>query len=114
MTFRINLSGPKWATAALRTITPKRQDLLQISISAAYYPTIAMFETDATMQGVEEQTTHQWSELDRLLAQLWESHPVPPKILCRAPSWKEKSARDLMGRLLPETTRGGTVNLFNA
>lgn len=114
VTFRIDSSGPEWVTTALRTITPNHRDLLQISISAAYYPTIVMFNTDDVIQGAEGQTTRRWLELDQLLAQLWESHSIPLKILCRAPSWKEKSAHESMGLLLPEITRGGTVNLFNA
>jgi len=114
VTFRINLSGPEWVTIALKTVTPEHRNLLQISISADYYPTIVMFDADDTVRGVEEQTPGQWLELDRLLTQLWESHTIPPKVLCRVPSWKEKSARDSMGCLLPEATRGGTVNLFDA
>ena len=114
VTFRIDSSGPEWVTTALRTITPNHRDLLQISISAAYYPTIVMFNTDDVIQGAEGQTTRRWLELDQLLAQLWELNSTPPKIVCHALSWKEKNVRDLMGRLLPEATVGGTVNLFDA
>jgi len=106
--FRIDSSDVEWATMALRTVTPKHRDLRQISISAYYLPIIAMLGYHTIMREIEERTRGQWLELDRLLVQLWESYSTPPKIL-----FVDKIARDLIGRLLPETTEGGTVNLFD-
>ena len=109
MIFRIDSSGPAWVTAALRTITPEHRDLRRILIFEAHLSTFVGF--GATVPVVGEQTLGEWLELDRVLAQLWEAYSTPPKIMCRAPLWREIPARDLMGRLLPEATLGGTVNL---
>jgi len=109
VTFRTNSPSPKWAIAALRTITPKHRDLRRISISGTYFSTFIRFGNTPV---ITEQTIGEWSELDRLLAQLWEAYSTPPRIVCRIPPGREKYARDFMGRLLPETTMGGTVNLF--
>jgi len=114
MTFGINSFGPEWATTTLRTITPKHRDLRQISISAVHFSDLIKFSTDIIIRESEKRTVGQWLELDRLLVQLWGSHSAPPKIVCHALSCRENAARDLMGRLLPGVTRGGTVNLFDA
>ena len=71
-----------------------------------------MLSADTVMREVEEQTLGQWLELDRLIVELWGSYSIPPKILSCALLFKEETARDLMGRLLPGTTEGGTTNLF--
>ena len=114
VTFLLESSGPEWVTTALQTITPKHRDLRQISISTDYFSTLIEFLGSVSMQKLEEQTAERWLELDRLLTQLWESYSTPPKIICGALSWNEKDVRNLMGRWLPEATRGGTVNLFDA
>ena len=113
LTFRIDSSHTKWVTRALRTITANHRDLQQISISPAYYSTIVMFGANPR-QDIGEQMLGQWLELDRLLRQIWESYSIPPKILCYALSCKEEATRMFVGRLLPETTGGGTINLVNA
>jgi len=71
-----------------------------------------MVGANTALREVEEHTLGQWLELDRLLVQFWESCSIPPMILFWALS-RGEPARDLMGRLLPETTGGGTVNLFD-
>ena len=114
MTFWINSLGPEWATIALRTITSNHQDLRQISIYAVHFSNLVKLGVGINIREAEKRTIGQWLELDQLLAQLWELNSTPPKIVCRALSWKEKNVRDLMGRLLPEATVGGTVNLFDA
>ena len=111
--FWINSLGPEWVTAALRTVTPNHRDLRQISISEAHLSILTGYYYDTEVQLVEEQALGQWLELDRVLAQLRESHSVSLKVVCPALLEKEKSVRDLMGRLLPEATRGGTVILFD-
>ena len=64
---------------------------------------------------IGEQALAQWLELDRILGQLRESHSITPEILYYyASSRDEKTIRDLVGRLLPEITGGGMVNLVNA
>jgi len=102
-------SDIEWVTIVLQTITPKHRDFRQISISMFYLSIFVLLGAETAIREVEEQTIEQWLELDRLLVQLWEPYSIPPKILCCA----GETAHDLIGRLLPETTGGGTVNLFD-
>jgi len=94
---------------ALRTITPNHRDLRQISISA-YHLAILLAICDG--REVEERAVGQWLELDRLLVQLWESYSIPLTILLWTP-YKGETARELLGLLLPETTGGGRIDLFD-
>lgn len=114
MTFQVHSWGTKWITLALRTITPKHQNLGRISISVHRYSSIVVIGgLGDVKQVIGGQTIGQWLELDRLLAQLWESHSIRPEILYRAvPPW-DRTMTDLVGWLLPETTGGGIINLVN-
>ena len=112
LTFRTNSWHTGWVTVALRTITPDHRGLRQISISPVYFSAILMLGVDAGRY-IGEQTLVQWSELDRLLSQLRESHSIPPMILCDTLSLYEVTTRDVVGSLLPETTGGGTINLVD-
>ena len=112
VTFRVDLPGIEWITAALRTVTPKHRELRQISISVKYYSVDVLLGLDVE-QIVGEQTPGQWPELDCLLAQLWESHSIRPKILCYGLSLKEEIMSDLVGCLLPEVTGEGIIDLVD-
>ena len=112
MTLQVDLPGIEWVTATLRTITPKNRDLWQISISVKYYSVHVLLGLDVE-QIVGKQTPGQWSELDRLLAKFWVSHSIRPKILCYGLSVKEGIMSDLVGRLLPEATEEGIIDLVD-
>jgi len=111
--FRVISWNVKWITTALRTVTPQHRDLRQISIFAAHYSTLVNIGGNVR-RITGEQTLGQWLELDRLLAQLWESHSIRPKILYNAFPGKEKIIRDWVGCLLPEITERGVIDLVSA
>jgi len=113
VTFRFGSSwGAEWVTALLRTITPEHRDLRQISISMDDYSASVMVGADVRREIGDQ--IRGWLELDRLLVQLWESHSIRPKILCCRPLSLEETMTDLVGWLLPETTRGGIVDPVDA
>ena len=57
----------------------------------------------------------QWSDLDRLLVQLWESHPIRPVAVVFT-KWvgELKKMRDWIGRLLPEITKRGVIDIVES
>ena len=112
VTFQVDLPGIEWVTAALKAITPKHRDLRQISISVEYYSVDVLLGLDVE-QIVGRQTPGQWSELDRLLAKFWGSHSTRPEILCYGLSVKKEVMSDLVGRLLPEATEEGIIDLVD-
>ena len=100
-------------TIALRTITPKHQDLRKISILPANYATMVMYGA-GVMQIVEEEGfIGQWLELDRLLVQVWESRSISLEVLYKVMPRDGESMRNLMKGLLPEATGRGMVDLVN-
>jgi hypothetical protein len=103
--FELNEWWFRWITTALQTITPEHRDLRQISILVDF--TIPFLSTGASAETIEEQCLG----LDRLLVQLWESHSIQPKVECTVLKGKEQDARDSVGRLWPEITKRGIINL---
>jgi hypothetical protein len=56
-------------------------------------------------------TYGQWSDLDRLLVQLWESHPIRSMaVVFTKRVGESKKMRDRVGRLLPEITKKGEID----
>ena len=111
VTFRVEFPGIEWVTAALQTVTSKHRDLRRILISLTYYSVDVLHGVNVE-RIVGKQIPGQWPELDRLLAQLWESHSIRPKILCYGlPSGGFIS--DVVGRLLPEATEEGIIDLVD-
>jgi len=111
--FRVSSWSVGWITMALRTVTPKHRDIRTISIFAVDHSTLFDI-VNADLGGMAEEETLEWLELDRLLAQLWGSHSIRPKILYNAFSWNEGMICDWVGRLLPETTERGILDLARA
>ena len=58
-------------------------------------------------QAIEGQIFGEWSDLDHLLAKLWESHSIRPKVICSTPEM-----RDPVESLLPEITKRGIIDLI--
>ena len=113
MAFRLNSWSVKWVITALQTITPKHQDLQQITIHIPYYLTVAKVFADVR-RAIGEAGYGQWLELDRLFVQVWESRSIRPKAVVCAMQVKEKEdMRDCIGRLLPETTKGGIIGFID-
>ena len=102
--FRPESQSAEWITAALRTITPEHRELRQISIHMPYYLThLGM----GVGEFVGEATCREWSDLDRLLVQFWESRSIRPKVGCVRLEQIQQSTEDCIGCLLPEMTKRG-------
>jgi hypothetical protein len=52
-----------------------------------------------------------WSDLDRLLVQLWKAYSIHPKVVCPRSRNISKRVKDWARYLLPETAERGTVEL---
>ena len=97
---------------ALRTITPKHQNLRQISIHAHLIPSFTSTARTNARQAAEELIFEQWSELDQVLAQLWESHSIRAEVLYyRLPPDGKQDVNEFMRRLLPEIMGRGAIDL---
>ena len=103
-----NLDGiyNPWVTMTLKTVTPRHIDLQEITISSS---TLSRFVR--RLPNIRRYAGHrlrQWMELDTVLVQLWESHPVHVKIAyCSGVDWEQ--VPELIEELMPETTRRGIV-----
>ena len=88
----------RWITTTVQTINLR--SLQQITIDS-HHPIPAE---------IEELNYQEWQELDHLLAQLWTSHSVRPRV---AFGRKEEvdDVRAITSRLLPELTRRGVVDV---
>ena len=88
----------RWITTTIQTINLR--SLQQITIDSRHpIPT-----------EIEELNYQEWQELDRLLAQLWTSYSIRPRV---AFGGKEEvdDVRAIASRLLPELTRRGVVDV---
>ena len=97
-----------WIAMALQTITPKHRDLRQILIDV-YYPDVGI----DVRKTIGEVACVQWSELDHILVQFWESRSIRPRAIW-TPLGEEKEntwKRDCIGCLLPEVMRRGIIDL---
>jgi len=109
--FCVNSWGVDWITTALRTITPKHQDLRQISIST-YFNAFTVKAIRANVrQTIGEHFFEQWLGLDRTFAQL--SRSIHLELRCYAMLSEEKDVSDCMGCLLPETRGRQTIDLVH-
>lgn len=96
-------------TTALQTITPKHQDLQQISIYVHFDSTLTKTGADVR-QTVGEQILGEWLDLDRLLAQLWESRSIRLKVISTARN-EGQGMKNCIESLLPEITKRDWVSL---
>jgi hypothetical protein len=86
----------RWITTTLQTV--KSPNLRQISIRSRKFPVDPIGAT----------ILQEWLDLDRLLTQLWTSHPIRPEITCRNGVGHYLRA-DVVSRLFPELTSRGVV-----
>ena len=98
----------EWITIALQTI--KHQHLRQISICVHFGSVLTSLGANVG-QLVGEHVVLQWLDLDHLLAQLWESHFIRPRIISMTPDEEQGTRRDSIGCLLPEITTRGIIDL---
>ncbi|KAF9646818.1 hypothetical protein BDM02DRAFT_2890061 [Thelephora ganbajun] len=109
--FRPTSLRVKWITLALQTITPKHRDLRHILIYSPH--DLAQVRVSANVrQTVGEFFCGQWSELDHVLVQFWESHSVRPMISYYIPlEGEKKETSECLECLLPKITKRGVVDL---
>ncbi|KAF9645263.1 hypothetical protein BDM02DRAFT_604385 [Thelephora ganbajun] len=103
--FRPGSLNIAWITTALQNVSPEHRNP-QISIYLRYDLVLAAIEPDA-MQTVGGQ----WLDLDHLLVQFWESRSIQAKLVCSAPEEEPQGIGEHIGRLLPEVTGRGIIDL---
>ena len=102
----ICLLRPGWVLRTLRTVTQNHRELEWITLSVL---SNWGFSQRNDVRGAVGETTYlEWLELDRLLAQLHESHSIRLKVLYDV---EESRERRRMKVLLPEVMTRGIVDL---
>jgi hypothetical protein len=104
VTFRLGSWSVKWIVRVLQTITTEHRDIQQISIRIPFFLTLV----HVPMRTIEERAPGQWPGLDQFLVQLWESRSIRPRVVYTA----RRDMRDLAGRLLPEISKRGIIDLI--
>ena len=103
-----------WITTGLRTIPLEHRDLRRISICGPYH-SINFRRTAGIGQSIgeaiPEMIRQQWSELDSLLVQFWESHSIRPRVAWGSSAWNRQDQMDVIEYLLPEAARREIVDL---
>jgi len=107
--FRPDSERVEWITTALQTITPKHGELQQISIYVPYYLTRYNVGADIR-QSLGETVFGQWSGLDRILVQFWESRSIRLRVGCVRLGEKGQNMGYSVGCLFPEITKRGIVD----
>ena len=109
--FRVDSPKVDWIPMELQSITPKHQDLRQISIHLPGRMIPLSADTDAR-ERMGETIYGQWLDFDRLLVQFWESRSILPRMVCLMPTEAERAVRHFVGSILPEATRSGIIDLL--
>jgi len=112
LVFRVASQQVDWITMVLCTIKSEHRDFRQITIYPPHDPTLSGPSDGPNIgQIIGEVIFGQWLELDHLLAQLWESHSIRPKVMyCALYGTGEHITKNL-GCLLPEMTGRGIIDL---
>jgi len=99
--FPLAKPGVQWITTTLRTIDSKNLQYICIN------------SNNNIPRRISEAVRQEWQDLDHLLVQFWTSHSIRPRLVYVAGKG-EKNLRDKLPALLPELTRRGLVDLFEA
>ena len=103
----------QWITATLRTIGHDHKNLQRVSImvpDVLYHSNTHRTNPADFICTLGETVYQEWLELDKLLAQLQESHSIRLEIQYDIPSWVDrKQARGFTDNLSPELTMRGLV-----
>lgn len=101
-----------WIITALETIMSTHREHPQILIHIPYAPDYV--RDRGLIQQVEEAGSGmRWSDLDRLLVQLWESCSIRSMIVCPRSKIKTRGVEDWARYLLPEIASRGRVELVD-
>ena len=97
--------NPRWVAMTLRTITRDHRNFQRLLLET-------FWEDYDPHVGSDGHVDQGWLELDSVLAQLWESHSIRPRVIYNIPTWIDESgARLRVESLLPEVTSRGIVDL---
>ena len=114
VTFLCGREGAEWVATMLRSVTSNHSDLRQITLflpDMYFGPTLPR----GVLDGLGEALLSPWLELDRVLAQLWESHSIRPTVFHYEPRQPSGGFGGTSGscvhEVLPEITRRGTADL---
>jgi hypothetical protein len=106
--FRSDELYTQWIAMALGTITPEHRELKQISIYNRFRQAIVDHTADVRQLGGEV-TYGEWTDLDRILVRLWESHSVRTRVY--SVGVEDGEVCEFIRGLLPETAERGAVEL---
>ena len=108
--------NPHWVALTLRTVTRDHGNLQQISLETPWksYGMRLCSEDPADLAQEVGETSYQgWLELDNVLAQLWESHSIRPRVIYDVPYWMDgRKAGRRVESLLSGVTGRGTIDLI--
>ena len=107
--FRPGSHNVEWIAMALQTITPEHRELRRISV---YLPShLTFFNIGADIRlSLGEAASRGWSDLDRLLVQLWASFSIRPMVGCSRRGGRGQNTEYCIGHLFPEITKRGIVD----
>ena len=107
--------NPKWIIVMLQSVTRNHGNLQRVSITVPqvlYRPGFRDLEPINMLTAVGRTAFWQWLELDKLLAQLQESHSIRPEVLFNVPpSMDREQAMNFTHSMLPRLTMRGLVGL---
>ena len=101
-----------WIIKALKTITSKHRDLLEVAIHINFYNVLIFLSNPINArQTVGDQTYALWMDLDRLLIQLSELGAARVRVGCWSKG-EDEWMREYVEGLLPEAANGGGTKLL--
>ena len=114
--FRCETFECGWLIMTLETIAPKHRDFQQVTI---HIPSFVSYVSAESLTMAEEEWIEnaspgvRWSDLDRVLIKLWESHMTRVKVIYPEPwiSHVGREMKDWAVYLLPESTKRGITDL---
>ena len=100
-------TDPRWILTTLRTVTPNHK-LQQVSLGMTFGVSLGCADPARIRHAIGEAAFQEWSELDRLLVQLSESHSIHVKVFYFGyPGAAGRGERGRMNILLPEVMARG-------
>lgn len=109
--FWLSVHYVEWATTGLKTITSKHKDLRLVLL-------VISFPSSLVDEHFEEGVYTQWMDLDRTLVRLQKSCPLHTELHYYYTAGGDAEAgervRELLGNLLPESTKTGAVELVHS